>query len=180
MNARFVEGPVFDFVKMCVDIPRFLGCCRECPNYDKRWSCPPYGFSVEGFWKQYTSILLYEVKVPISRELLGKSYEQEELNAINGVLIAPVKEQMMHDLLEMERQNSGSRALYAGTCELCESCYKVSGESCKHPELMRYSIESLGGNVAQAVKFYFDDEILWAKDGKLPEYYVLLGGLLKL
>ena len=72
-----------------------------------------------------------------------------------------------------------SRALFAGACELCESCNKESGEPCRHPEQMRYSIEALGGNVAQAAQFYFDDRILWAANGHLPEYFILLGGLLK-
>lgn len=178
MEARFVEGPVSDFVKTCVDIPRFLGCCRECPNYDKRWSCPPYNFSVEAIWKQYTSILLYEVKIPISRELQEKTYSQEELNEISREILAPVKKQLTEELLALEEQNPGSRALFAGTCELCENCNKESGGLCQHPEQMRYSIEALGGNVAQAAQVYFDDRILWAANGHLPEYYILLGGLL--
>ena len=72
MAARFVEGPVSDFVKNCVDVPRFLACCRECPNYDRRWSCPPYDFSVEALWKQFSDILLYEEKVNVDHVLTGK------------------------------------------------------------------------------------------------------------
>lgn len=179
MTARLVEGPVSDFVKTCVDIPRFVGCCKECPNYDIRWSCPPYGFSVEEIWKHYSDILLYEVKVPISKELRENAYSQNELNEIGRTILAPVKKQMTEDLLALEKQNPGSRALFAGTCELCENCNKEDGEPCRHPDLMRYSIEALGGNVAHAAQIYFDDTILWAKDGHLPEYYLLLGGLLK-
>lgn len=179
MVTRFVEGPVSDFVKMNVDIPRFLGCCRDCPNYNKRWSCPPYDFFVEAVWKQYTDILLYEVKVPVSKELQDVTHTQDELNDISRAILAPIKKQMTEDLLELEKQNPGSRALFAGTCELCENCNKESGEPCMHPDLMRHSIEALGGNVAQAVRIFFDDDILWAKDGHLPEYFILLGGLLK-
>lgn len=179
MNARFVEGLVSDFVKTCVDIPRFLGCCMDCPNYNIRWSCPPYDFSVEAIWDQYTDILLYEVKVSVSRELQANTYTQDELNDISRAILAPFKKQMTVDLLALEKLIPGSRALYAGTCELCDSCNKKSGEPCRQPELMRYSLEALGGNVAHALKIYFDDEILWAKDGKLPECYILLGGLLK-
>lgn len=179
MAARYVEGPVSDFVKSCVDIPRFLGSCRECPNYNKRWSCPPYSFSVEAVWKQYKDILLYERKIPISKELQKNEYSQEEINETCRALLAPAKRQMTDDLLTLEAQNPGSRALFAGTCEFCDDCNKESGEPCRHPDLMRYSIEALGGNVALAAQIYFDDDILWAKDGHLPEYYILLGGLLK-
>lgn len=179
MAARCVEGPVSDFVKTCVDIPRFLGCCRECPNYNRRWSCPPYNFSVEEVWKRYNSILLYEEKIPISKELQEILYSQEELNEISRSLLAPAKRQMTDYLLTLEAHNPASRALFAGTCELCDDCNKENGDSCRHPNLMRYSIEALGGNLALAAQVYFDDRILWAKDGHLPDYFVLLGGLLK-
>ena len=179
MAARFVEGPVSDFVKNCVDVPRFLACCRECPNFDGRWSCPPYNFSVETLWKRYTSILLYEEKVYVDPVLREKVYSQDEINEISCELLAPVKRQMTGELLAMEGEYPGSRALFSGTCDFCTICAKELNEQCFHPEKMRYSIEALGGNVAQAVQIYFDDTILWAKDGRLPEYYILLGGLLK-
>lgn len=179
MAVRIVEGPITDFVKTCVDVPRFLACCRECPNYNRRWSCPPYEFSVESIWNQFTDILLYEEKVFVSPEIRDKSFNHEEINELSRALLAPAKRQMTDTLLTMEKEYPGSRALFAGTCELCENCDKEQGIPCGHPEIMRYSIEALGGNVAKAVQIYFDDTIHWAKDGRLPDYYILLGGLLK-
>ena len=130
-------------------------------------------------WKQYTDILLYEVMVPVSKELQENTYSQDELNDISRVILAPFKKQMTEELLALEKQIPGSRALFAGTCEMCESCNKESGEPCRQPGSMRYSIEALGGNVAKALQIYFDDEIIWAKDGRLPEHFILLGGLLR-
>lgn len=179
MAVRFVEGPITDFVKNCVNVPRFLACCRACPNYNRRWSCPPYEFSVETVWDQYNDILLYEDKVIVKPELLEKSFNQEEINELSRILLTPAQRQMIDTLLTMEKQYPGSRALFAGTCELCENCDKEHGIPCRHPELLRYSIEALGGNVAKAVQIYFDDIILWAENGHLPEYFLLLGGLLK-
>jgi predicted metal-binding protein len=179
MAARFVEGPVSDFFKTFVDVPRFLACCKECPSYGKRWSCPPYDFSVEATWGRYSSILLYEEKIPVSAEFRLNVYEQEELNDICRTFLAPVKRQMTDDLLALERQFPESMALFPGRCELCDLCGKESGRVCRYPERMRYSIESLGGNVEQVVRILFDDRLLWAKDGHLPEYLILLGGLLK-
>lgn len=179
MDVRFAEGPVSDFVKNCVDVPRFLACCRECPNFDKRWSCPPYDFYVEALWKKYTDILLYEKKVYVDPVLRERPYSQEAINELSRELLAPAKKQMTEDLLALEIKYPGSRALFAGTCDFCTICAKALNEQCYHPEKMRYSIEALGGNVAHAVQIYFDDTILWAKGGRLPEYYILLGGLLK-
>ena len=112
-------------------------------------------------------------------ELREKHYSQEEINELSRALLAPAKRQMTDTLLTMENEYPGSRALFAGTCELCENCDKEQGIPCRHHELMRYSIEALGGNVAKAVQIYFDDIILWAENGHLPEYFILLGGLLK-
>lgn len=114
---------------------------------------------------------------PKSRE---RFYSQEEINKISRELLAPVKKQMTEHLLALERNYPGSRALFAGTCDFCAICAKELNQQCYHPEIKRYSIESLGGNVARAVRIYFDDTILWAKDGQLPEYYILLGGLLRI
>ncbi len=180
MAARFVEGPVSDFVKNCVDVPSFLASCGECPIFDRRWSCPPFGFSVEALWKQYTDIFLYEEKIYVNPNLRERVYSQAEINELSRELLAPAKRQMTEDLLALEGKYIGSRALFAGTCEFCTKCAKELNGQCYHPEKMRFSIEALGGNVALAVQIYFDDTILWAKNGRLPEYYILLGGLLKI
>ena len=179
MNVRFAEGPVSDFVKNCVNVPRFLACCKECLNFDRRWSCPPYDFSVEELWKQYTEILLYEKKVYVNSGIRERVYSQEEINEISRELLTPAKKQMTEDLLAMEGKYPGSRALFAGTCDFCTICAKELNEKCFHPEKMRYSIEALGGNVSLAAKIYFDETVLWAKDGHLPKYYILIGGLLR-
>ena len=94
--------------------------------------------------------------------------------------MAPVKMQMKEDLLVLEGKEPGSRAFFPGTCDFCTICSKELNERCFHPEKMRYSIEALGGNVTKAVQLYFDETILWTKDGQLPEYYILLGGLLRI
>ena len=44
---------------------------------------------------------------------------------------------------------------------------------------MRYSIESLGGNVGLTVSKLMGIELEWVTEGKVPSYFVLVGGLLK-
>lgn len=48
----------------------------------------------------------------------------------------------------------------------------------RQPEHLRYSIEALGGDVEGCLRRYFHMPILWGRDGKAPEYLVLVGGLL--
>lgn len=42
---------------------------------------------------------------------------------------------------------------------------------------MRYSIESIGGNVGLTVSKLMGIELEWVQEGKLPSYFVLVGGL---
>lgn len=179
MAARFVEGPVSDFVKTCVNVPRFLGYCRACQNYGHGWSCPPFSFSTECMWNQYSDILLCEEKVYVNSVYQNKTYTQEEANEISRSILALTKKRMVNDLLALEREYPDSMALFPGNCDLCPICARELGEQCYHPSIMRYSIESLGGDVTLAVRIYFDDRLLWVTDGHLPEYFILLGGILK-
>lgn len=43
---------------------------------------------------------------------------------------------------------------------------------------MRYSIESIGGNVGLTVSKLLGIQLEWLKEGQVPEYFVLVGGLL--
>ncbi|MBP5210444.1 MAG: hypothetical protein J6Z27_01220 [Bacteroidales bacterium] len=167
------------FIPECLDIPRFFALCEQCPNFGKRWSCPPYGFEVKKIWDSHTSILLYADKVSVPEELRSNRYSQDEINRISKELLKPVKDRMTAFLLKTEAETPGSIALSAGSCDICGVCSKKKGTPCLHPERMRYSIEALGGNVERALDLYFGEKIIWAEDGCLPEYYILLGGLLK-
>ena len=63
-------------------------------------------------------------------------------------------------------------------CNLCMKCTKTIGMPCKMPFKLRYSIESLGGDVDRTIEDTFGYKIIYAKDGKLPEYMIFVGGLL--
>ena len=43
---------------------------------------------------------------------------------------------------------------------------------------MRYSIEALGGDVSKTAADLLDLELKWGKNGELPEYFVLVGGMI--
>lgn len=45
---------------------------------------------------------------------------------------------------------------------------------------MRHSIESLGGNVGLTCSRLMKIELMWMEEGKLPPYFVLVCGLLRL
>ena len=73
------EVPVDAYLKECVDVPTFLEYCKQCPNYGKVWSCPPYDFSPEEYWKKYRMLHLISVKINFPEEMTEKKYTQDEL-----------------------------------------------------------------------------------------------------
>ena len=173
---------VDDYIDGYVDVEGFLKYCRECPNYETSWACPPFDFDPLEFWKGFERLDLYGEEIIFDDEYAGKKFNQEELSRIIGDSIKRVKEKLTGELYELERQNPGSVSLSAGSCELCGGCTR--GESagcapCRFPEKMRHSIEALGGNVGLTISKLMGIELEWIEEGVLPGRFVLVCGLLK-
>jgi len=175
------EIDVSDFIEHCVDVPRFLGCCEECPNFGKTWSCPPYDFDPLDIWKQYSRFYLYAVKTITPAILLEKTYELDELLKVGAQVTVAATEGMTEHLEKEQAKYPGSRLIGGGRCILCGegNCSRLKGEPCRFPEKMSYSIESLGGNVQETLKRYMNEDIFWGADGHLAPSYIRIGGLLK-
>ena len=89
------------------------------------------------------------------------------------------KEGLLGQLLALERAGDGALLLSAGSCTLCGArCTRPDGAPCRCPEKMRYSIEALGGNVAETAERYLHKPLLWIEDGRMPDYLTLVCGLL--
>lgn len=164
------ETTAVEFVRDFVRVEKFLPFCQQCGNYNTRWTCPPFDFDPVDIWNAYTGLRLY------ARVLRADAPEQP----LDAALEALGREKRLYrqELQCWERQTPGSQMLLAGTCDQCKSCEKAAGRPCRRPELLRYSIEALGGDVEGCSRHYFHLPILWGRDGKAPEYFVLVGGLL--
>lgn len=168
------------YLEEYVDVERFLGECRKCPNFDSVWACPPYDFDVLAYWKRYAVLELTAVKILFDEKYAGKRLPQEEQDKLVRETVGEVKEQLAYELYEREKAVPGSISLSAGSCTLCkEGCTKSDGKPCRYPEKMRYSIESLGGNVGLTVSKLMEMKIEWIEEGRLPAYFVLVCGLLR-
>lgn len=167
-----------EFIKDYVDVPRFLECCKECPNYGAKWSCPPFAFDAMGFWRSFGTLRLFGTKIILGEPAAGGDYSSPEISAMVRCALQSEKRKLMGRLLMMETEFSGSVALSAGSCDECAECTRKSGAPCRRPGIMRHSIESLGGDVGAASKTLLGTEIKWVKNDRVPEYMVLVGGLL--
>lgn len=161
---------VAEYLTECVDVERFLGYCRECGNFDSRWACPSFDFDPMSVWEKYEQVW-FAGRILRPREGCELPRLLEGLKA--------EKELLFEGLLQMEKRLPGSFALSAGSCYLCpEGCSRPLGEPCRQPERMRYSIEALGGDVAKTGEHYLKTPLVWIKQGQLPAYLTLVGGLL--
>lgn len=161
--------PMDAYLQDCVNVPYFAQMCKACPNYNMRWSCPSFDFDPMEIWRRYDRLHL------VAYRLVPQPGQRVEalLDAHSAQ-----KVQMVAELTRREAEMPGSLALWAGTCDLCPRCARQDGAPCRRPGEMRHSIEALGGDVGKTAQRYLDRPILWIRDGQLPEYLMLIGGLL--
>lgn len=160
------------YLEHYINVEEFLEYCKACPNYNKIWSCPPYDFNTEEYWKKYNTLTVVGYKINFEAGI----DEKESMK-----IMSEVKDKITKELFVMEESFPGSISLSAGSCGICdaEGCTRTKGMACIYPEKMRYSIESLGGNVGKTVSKLLGIELEWIEEGKVPSYFVLVGGLLK-
>ncbi len=160
-----------EYIEGYVNVEEFLECCKACENYGRKWCCPPYSFEpVEDYWKKFDNLYVVGKKMILEKE--------EKDNWEN--LMEQVKNQLTEVLFAEEEKHPGSKSLSAGSCHICgrDNCSKTSGQPCRFPDKMRYSLESLGGNVGLTASRLLGIELQWIEEGKVPDYFVLVGGLL--
>lgn len=168
------------YLKDYVDISTFLEYCKQCPNYNQIWSCPSYDFDVEEYWKQYKHLHLYGRQIIFDNAARTRTYTEEEMNQLLEHVLSKEKQILAEQLFALETDNPGSISLSAGNCQYCgkDNCSKKENQPCRYPDKMRYSIESLGGNVGKTISNLFHIELEWMEEGKLPSHFVLVSGLL--
>lgn len=168
-----------DYAKDYVDVERFLECCKQCPNYNTKWSCPPYDFDVkERYWNNYKYLHLFAVKMNLSDDIADSVMTPEEVNS----LVVKMRHQSYllasRWVFEMEAENPGSMALDGGHCDKCKHCTRIKGVPCRYGKGIRPAIDAIGGNLVKTAKEIFGTKILWIENGKVPEYFLFIVGLL--
>lgn len=162
---------VDEYIEKYVNVAEFLEYCKECGNYGKKWSCPEYDFDPLDYWKKYDELHV------VGKKMILEEDEKEQYEN----LILQLQDDMTKEFYAEEEKQPGSISLCAGSCRICgeNNCSKKIGEPCRYPDKMRYSIESLGGNVGLTASRLLGIELEWIEEGKLPNYFVLVGGILR-
>jgi len=144
------------------------GYCRQCPNHNQYWSCPPHNNSIQDYLSQFNWAYIMGTRVflnslPVSMDPI-KHYHERKKN-INLWLI------------NEESRFTDSTVLISGHCEICPTCSRQVGECCSEPSKQRYSLESLGFKISDLITTYFNDNLQW-KGSKVPDYLYIVTGLL--
>lgn len=160
------------------DIEKFEGFCKQCKNYGKLWSCPPYDFSIEEYVDRYKYIYLVGVKIVFDEDTLSSINTKEKISSYTNETLHFMKNKIMNEMLKLEKLYPNSTSLSAGGCNLCENCSKLKNIQCVHPDLMRYSLESLGFDVGGVSSKLLNFELKWATETRLPDYFSLIAGIM--
>ena len=94
-------------------------------------------------------------------------------------LLTEVRLQLDSWLRWLETEYPGSLACYAGTCHLCpdDTCTRITGQPCRHPHLIRHSLESFGFDLGRTAEELLHIPLVWSDGVKFPEYLMLVSGL---
>ncbi len=167
---RTATLPVAEYAARFRDAQRFAGYCRACPNYGRSWGCPPLGFDVGATLAQYRTALLVATKITPADRGLPLSEAKR--------LILPERRRLEARLLGLERTCGGRSFAYVGSCLHCPegSCTRPDSLPCRHPELVRPSLEACGFDIGRTTSELFGIELRWGSEGRMPEYLTLVCG----
>ncbi len=165
-----VSLPVDEYISRFRDEECFIKRCKECDNYGCSWAGPPFDFEIEARLRQYDRVLLIATKLVLARP----DIPLKEVFRF----IRPERVRLDRTVLGLEKKVGGYYLGFSGTCLYCPegTCTRKNGEPCRHPELVRPSLEAYGFDLGRTVKELFDSEIKWSSNGYLPEYITLVSG----
>lgn len=151
---------------------KFDALCRlGCPNYGRKWSCPPYAPLYSDFSRGCRNLCIVLLGLNLG-ELEYIKQDYLKIKAANSMLKSRVDKTLRMCI------TAGEKYISTGSCRLCKPCRKKLEEPCAHPTIRTFSFEALGVNVSVVVKEIFAVNLLWYEKGALPLYTCVVAGLL--
>ena len=144
----------------------------KCPSYEHSWACPPEAPYLEEEVSKYQKFFLIYVKFNLNvyiQKVKANHPKRSEIAIRNAFFM----KNLLRDKLEQEIINfvEENQSLYKtrlilwdGFCRICynkkeKGCTYDSGDPCRYPSKIRYSMEAIGIDVTKTVKnLHFDLE----------------------
>lgn len=146
---------------------KFLDCCRSCSLYGQQWSCPPLDFDTKDRLSQYPDTTVYAAVIDVPSHTPMQQ---------SDIILSPVRHHLEELVLGKERLEGGWSASTIGHCMHCPDsiCTRPGGKPCRHPELVRPSLEALGFDVSSILAETLGLRLQWSTDGFLPGQLILV------
>jgi len=139
-------------------------CKIGCPNYGRKWSCPPFSKPFPQIAGSYLSacLLCFSTEMRSYSDIKNRYLAVKAANVTLKSLIERCARQIEDDI--------GGYALLSGSCRQCKPCRCKNGIPCQRPDKMRYSMEATALNVQRICLDFLDHHLLWYQNKNLPEY----------
>ena len=159
------------YVREFRDVATFEACCQQCPNYGQRWGCPPFDHDTLQDLLPYEKVMIIGVKLTPNdaRMPMEQVYD----------LMRPELERLNRRLIELEHEKQGFALGFVGKCERCGNapCSRQQGKPCRHPDVLRPSLEAYGFNVSETASQLLGIDMVWSNGKNVPRYLTLVCGL---
>ncbi len=120
--------------------------CRSCPRFGRRWGCPPHDGTAAIGYRSYRMAMLIGIDTP-------PTFDLRRLRAAVEPMLA-----------KHERRLDGRMTALPGECPYCpteDDCTRLHENPCRHPGLVRPSLEALGIDVCALSQETLGREITW-------------------
>lgn len=167
-----VTVPMAEYLAGFRDVPRFLELCRQCPNYGCSWACPPFAGESIPDLDRYRSIMI------VATRIVPDGGRRRGIDDAEGMM-RPERLRVERWLLQLEKEHHGRAFGFSGTCPYCPpgTCARRDGHPCRHPELVRPSLEACGFNLGDTLTRLFAMDLQWSADGNLPPALTLIAAV---
>lgn len=167
-----------EFIARYRDVERIRQFCLQCPGYGKAWNCPPFDFDPRNVSDGFKTVTFIGTIIEFDEETRAACATPEMAADVGRQAMNEVWMKLLPQMHQMEREHPGSRC-FTFRCVLCpEGCTRPEGKPCRHPEQMRYSLESVGFDITTAASDLLGISLDWSTDGSLSKTITLLTALM--
>lgn len=147
---------------------RFIACCRQCSNYARQWSCPPFNFDPANLLAKFHNAEIIATLITLPRTDIPLSEAES--------ILQPQRQRLEQMLLDKERNLGGRSFATIGQCHLCHpaQCTRPDGLPCRHPDLVRPSLEAFGFDITAILADLFNHTLSWGSQGHCPSPLTLV------
>lgn len=172
-EVRIGYSDIPSFLAKFQDVQHFLAYCKQCQNYNSKWSCPPLAVNPETYLNDYSKIYLVGLKIIYDEKTKQEINTKEKIMDFTAKLLRKMKNELSDKLLEVEKEVPHTLSFSSGGCGWCCKCTRPTGKPCRKPEKMRYSLDSFGIDLGRVTEEFLNIKLLWGLDA-LPDYHTLI------